>query len=55
MIEEEITVDEALLGLMVAYIKDEKDPSIQKKLQALQQALDAGRGLYTRMCWQFTQ
>ncbi|XP_073913957.1 cytosolic phospholipase A2 gamma-like [Castor canadensis] len=43
MIEEEITVDEALLGLMVAYIKDEKDPSIQEKLQALQQILDARR------------
>ncbi|XP_073913970.1 cytosolic phospholipase A2 gamma-like isoform X2 [Castor canadensis] len=43
MIEKEITVDEALLELTVDYIKDEKDPSIQKKLQALQQALDAGR------------
>ncbi|XP_073913972.1 cytosolic phospholipase A2 gamma-like [Castor canadensis] len=44
MITEETAVDEALLELMVAYIKDEKDPSIQKKLQALQQALGARRG-----------
>uniref|UniRef100_A0A8C0WZS1 PLA2c domain-containing protein n=1 Tax=Castor canadensis TaxID=51338 RepID=A0A8C0WZS1_CASCN len=40
MITEETAVDEALLELMVAYIKDEKDPSIQEKLQALQQILD---------------
>jgi type II secretory pathway predicted ATPase ExeA len=55
MITEETAVDEALLELMVAYIKGEKDSSIQKKLQALQQALDARKGLYTRTCWQITQ
>nr|XP_020036861.1 cytosolic phospholipase A2 gamma-like [Castor canadensis] len=44
MITEETAVDEALLELMVAYIKGEKDSSIQKKLQALQQALDARKG-----------
>jgi hypothetical protein len=55
MITEETAVDEALLELMVAYIKDEKDPSIQEKLQALQQALGARRGLYTRTCLEITQ
>jgi hypothetical protein len=55
MITEETAVDEALLELMVAYIKDEKDPSIQEKLQALQQILDARRGLYTRTSLQITQ
>ncbi|XP_008829229.1 cytosolic phospholipase A2 gamma [Nannospalax galili] len=37
-------VDEALLDLVMAYIQDQDDSSIQEKFQALQQALDAERG-----------
>ncbi|KAL1765376.1 cytosolic phospholipase A2 gamma isoform X2 [Sigmodon hispidus] len=39
----EMQVDEVLLDLMMAYVKDQNDPSIRDKLQALQQALSAKR------------
>ncbi|XP_028740750.1 cytosolic phospholipase A2 gamma isoform X3 [Peromyscus leucopus] len=39
----EVQVDEALLDLMMAYVKDQNDPSIKDKLRALQQVLSAER------------
>lgn len=42
----ETQVDEVLLDLMMAFLKDQNDPSIKDKLQALQQVLGAERGLY---------
>lgn len=41
----ETQVDEVLLDLMMAFLKDQNDPSIKDKLQALQQVLGAKRGL----------
>ncbi|XP_059111169.1 LOW QUALITY PROTEIN: cytosolic phospholipase A2 gamma, partial [Peromyscus eremicus] len=39
----EVQVDEALLDLMMAYVKDQNDPSIKDKLRDLQQVLSAER------------
>ncbi|KAL6091547.1 hypothetical protein STEG23_024170 [Scotinomys teguina] len=39
----EIQVDEVLLDLMMAYVKDQNDPSIKDKLRTLQQVLSAER------------
>lgn len=50
----EVQVDEALLDLMMAYVKDQNDPSIKDKLRALQQVLSAERGLYMRTHLQTT-
>lgn len=50
----EVQVDEALLDLMMAYVKDQNDPSIKDKLRALQQVLSADRGLCMRTHLQTT-
>uniref|UniRef100_A0A8C6RYC3 Phospholipase A2, group IVC (cytosolic, calcium-independent) n=1 Tax=Nannospalax galili TaxID=1026970 RepID=A0A8C6RYC3_NANGA len=44
-------VDEALLDLVMAYIQDQDDSSIQEKFQALQQALDAEREEILEHSW----
>ncbi|KAH0501373.1 Cytosolic phospholipase A2 gamma [Microtus ochrogaster] len=42
----ETQVDEVLLDLMMAFLKDQNDPSIKDKLQALQQVLGAERDVF---------
>lgn len=42
----ETQVDEVLLDLMMAFLKDQNDPSIKDKLQALQQILGAKRDVF---------
>ncbi|OBS75750.1 hypothetical protein A6R68_17797, partial [Neotoma lepida] len=43
----DMQVEEVLLDLMMAYVKDQNDPSIKDKLRALQQVLSSERGNIT--------